>query len=159
MFGWPFRRGASVVVYSNCQCSSTFWLFFHVLLAFWSCCSYFMPSKLYVFLSHLVSMAGCGIGLYRFLSVAFSSTLIVCFLLGPSQNVTSVLAMFVFDAPPASPNRHYSCTTYMGCTCIESPIASPHFQHYQKWKHVNPSQCIRELSLNKVLFTWPRWLY
>ena len=39
-----------------------------------SCCSYFMPSKLYVFLFHLVSSTGCGIRLYRFLIVAFSST-------------------------------------------------------------------------------------
>ena len=46
-----------------------------VLLAFCSCCSYFMPSKLYVFLSHLVSRAGCGIRLHRFLSVAISFTL------------------------------------------------------------------------------------
>ena len=45
------------------------------LLAFCSCCSYFMLSKLYVFLSHLVSRAGCGIRLYQFLIVAFSSTL------------------------------------------------------------------------------------
>ena len=32
-------------------------------------------SKMYVFLSHLVSSAGCGIRLYRFLIIAFSSTL------------------------------------------------------------------------------------
>ena len=34
-----------------------------------------MPSKLYVFLSYLVSRVGCGILLYRFLIDAFSSTL------------------------------------------------------------------------------------
>ena len=33
-----------------------------------------MPSKLYVFLFHLMSRAGCEIRLYRFLIVAFSST-------------------------------------------------------------------------------------
>ena len=32
----------------------------------------------------------------------------------------------------------------MDRTYIESPIVSPHFQRYQNWKHVNPSQCIRE---------------
>ena len=58
-----------------------------------------MPSKLYVFLSHLVFKAGCGIGLYRFLNVAFSSSLIV-FILRPSQNVTSVLAMCIFQHVP-----------------------------------------------------------
>ena len=58
-----------------------------------------MPFKLYVFLSHLVSRAGCGIGLYRFLSVAFSSSLIVI-ILSPSQNVTSVLAMCIFQHLP-----------------------------------------------------------
>ena len=46
-----------------------------VLLAFCSCCSYFIPSKLYVFLSYLVSRAECGFRLYRFLIVAFSFTL------------------------------------------------------------------------------------
>ena len=45
-----------------------------VLLAFCSCCSYFMPSKLYVFLTYLVFRAGCGIRLYRFLIVAFLFT-------------------------------------------------------------------------------------
>ena len=68
-------------------------------MAFCSCCFYFMPSELYVFLSHLVSRAGCGTGLYWFLSVAFSSSFIV-FILGPSQNVTSVLAMCVFQHLP-----------------------------------------------------------
>ena len=45
-----------------------------VPLAFCSCCSYFMLSKLYVFLSYLVSRAGWGIRLYRFLIIAFSFT-------------------------------------------------------------------------------------
>ena len=35
---------------------------------------HFMPSKFFVFRSCLVSRAGCGIGLYRFLIIAFSST-------------------------------------------------------------------------------------
>ena len=35
---------------------------------------YFMPSNMCVFLSHLVSRAGCGIRLYRFLINAFSTT-------------------------------------------------------------------------------------
>ena len=68
-------------------------------MAFCSSCSYFMPSQLYVFLSHLVSRTGCEIGLYWFLSVAFSSSLIV-FILGQSQNVTSVLAMCIFQHLP-----------------------------------------------------------
>ena len=38
---------------------------------------YFMPSKICVFLSHLVSRACCGIRLYRFLIIAFSSTLLI----------------------------------------------------------------------------------
>ena len=71
----------------------------------------------------------------------------LAYLLGPSQNVMSVLAMFVFDAPPASPNRHYSCTMYMGRTCIESPTAILHFQRCQNWKPVNLSQCIQELKV------------
>ena len=58
-----------------------------------------MPSKLYVFLSHLLSRAGCGIGLYRFLSVAVSSSVIV-FILGLSQNMTSVLAICIFQHLP-----------------------------------------------------------
>ena len=41
-----------------------------------SCFSYFMPSKVCVFLSHLVSRTGCGIRLYRFLILAFSSALL-----------------------------------------------------------------------------------
>ena len=35
---------------------------------------YFTPSKMCAFLSHLVSRAGSGIQLYRFLFIAFSST-------------------------------------------------------------------------------------
>ena len=36
---------------------------------------FFIPSKLCVFRSHLVSRAGCGVRLYRLLIIAFSSTL------------------------------------------------------------------------------------
>ena len=46
-----------------------------VLLAFHSCCFYFYGVVLYMFLSRLVFRAGCGIRLYRFLIIVFSSTL------------------------------------------------------------------------------------
>ena len=47
-----------------------------VPLAFHLCCfSFLVPSQLYVSFSNLVFWAGCGIVLYRFLIVAFLSTL------------------------------------------------------------------------------------
>ena len=50
---------------------------------------------------HLASRAECGTGLYRLMSVAFSSYLIVL-ILRPSQNVTSVLAMSICQHLPRS---------------------------------------------------------
>ena len=48
---------------------------FKLLLAFHLfCCFYFMMSWLFVFLSRLVFGAGCGIHLYRFVIIAFSSS-------------------------------------------------------------------------------------
>ena len=44
-------------------------------------------------------------------------------------------------------NPHYSCTTSMGRTYIESPIVSPHLQRYQNLNHVNPPQCNREMKV------------
>ena len=43
------------------------------LLAFPLCCAFFMPSRLFVFLSRVVSEEVCGIRLYRFLIIAFLS--------------------------------------------------------------------------------------
>ena len=67
-----------------------------------------MPSKLYVFLSNFVSRAGCGIGLYRFLSVAFSSSLIV-FILRPialrmSYSTKIDLPIMTHHYPPEDKN-------------------------------------------------------
>ena len=80
----PFQGGASVVVYSKCHCSSAFCLsltvFYdspdHLLgnrrpLGFLLLHTYFMPSKLYQFISHLVSRAGCGFRLFQFPIVVF----------------------------------------------------------------------------------------
>ena len=84
---WQFQGGASVVVYSNCLGSSAFRLsltFCYFIYKMYdtvghllgkSCLLvlfYLMLFKLCVFLSHLVSRAGCGIRLYRFLIIAFS---------------------------------------------------------------------------------------
>ena len=83
IYYWPFRVGASVMVYSNCQCSSAFcWS----RIAWWPsagkelfpCFSlvlflFSVPPKLYVSISHLVLVFGaeCGMRLCRFLIIVF----------------------------------------------------------------------------------------
>ena len=82
-----FQGSASVVIYSNCQCSSAFcWSLTikgcivaicwkrAVPLAFWLfTCVVFIFSAVLVVVSHshLVFGAGCGIRLYRFPIIAF----------------------------------------------------------------------------------------
>ena len=86
-------------------CLSTFFFFQDILvvicweravpLAFRSCCFYFVPSRLCVcvcvcvsvcvcvcvcvFLSHWVSVVGCGIRLYRCRFIYFTTALFICF--------------------------------------------------------------------------------
>ena len=90
IYYWPFQGDTSVVVYSNCHCSSTFCLVFDFLwdlfrIAWWSsvgkmlsswhsACAVLLYSVLFVFLSHWMSGIECWIWLYRFLVIAFSST-------------------------------------------------------------------------------------
>ena len=109
-----FQGGDSVVVYSNCRCSSAFCFYITFCLFYlwhpvghWlslndvigKSCSldfplvlfYFIPSWVFVFLSRLVSGAGCGIRLYQFLIIAFSLT-------GASSWYTyDIFAMLQFD--------------------------------------------------------------
>ena len=92
LYYWPFQGDAPALIYSYCHYSSAFCLSMTfcsfylvvicwgraVILAFCSCCSYFMRSKFYVSLFHLVSRAGSGIRLHWFLIVACSSILLIC---------------------------------------------------------------------------------
>ena len=71
-----------------------------VLLAFRLFCFYFMPSLLYMFLSRLVSGRGCRIGLYCFLSIAFS--------FASQQYLSPVKRICVFE---------HSVMTNFNCAC------------------------------------------